>query len=113
MNVSVIKIQTNSLTCEQFIELYQAARWDAPMLFQVEAALTHSFAMFSAYDSDKLIGKVCLISDCGMSFLVKDFIVREEYRGKVVGRCLLEAAETEIRKTLQPDWKVSVELMSL
>lgn len=49
-----------------------------------------------------LIGMVRLIGDGGMTFLMKDFIVRKEYRGMGIWRRFLEAAEAEVRKQLQP-----------
>ena len=99
-----MQIQMGTLIAEQFVELCHAAKWDAPPLLQAKAALTGAFAAFSTYDGEKIIGMVSLAGDGAMTFLVKDLIVREEYRGRGVGRRLMEAAESEIRKHLQPGW---------
>lgn len=105
-------VQTNSLTPELFLELYQSVGWDAPGLEQIERALENSFATFCAYDGEVPVGMARLLGDGGMSFYVKDFAVRPEYQGQGVGRMLMEAMESHITASIRDGWAVSLELIS-
>ena len=66
----MIEIRKNTLTAAEFHVLYTSVGWDAPSMEQIEAALTHSAAVFAAYvtASHQPVGMVRLIGDGGMSF---------------------------------------------
>ena len=83
----MIEIRKNTLTAAEFHVLYTSVGWDAPSMEQIEAALTHSAAVFAAYvtASHQPVGMVRLIGDSGMSFYLKDFAVLPEYQHCGVG----------------------------
>ena len=67
----MIHIEKNTLTAPQFHTLYTAVGWDAPEICQIERALAHSMAVFSAYDDADPscpVGMVRLLGDGGRSF---------------------------------------------
>lgn len=107
-----MKIEINTLTVTQFLHLYRSVGWEPPCEAQVEAALKHTLAAFTAYDGDVPTGMLRLLGDGGMSFYLKDFAVLPSQQGKGTGKALIEAAEAWIRQHIPSDWAVSLELIS-
>lgn len=110
----MIEIRKNTLTAAEFHVLYTSVGWDAPSMEQIEAALTHSAAVFAAYvtASHQPVGMVRLIGDSGMSFYLKDFAVLPEYQHCGVGSRLLEELLRFLRTSIRTDWAVSLECIS-
>ena len=86
-------VSLNTLTPALFLELYRSVGWEPPGLDQIEAALEHTFASFTAYDGSRPVGMVRLLGDGGMSFYLKDFAVLPSCQSRGVGSLLLAAAE--------------------
>lgn len=107
-----MRIEANTLTPTLFLSLYASVGWEPPCATQVEAALAHTLATFTAYEGETPLGMVRLLGDGGMSFYVKDFAVVPDAQGKGVGHTLLEAAEAYILEHIDPGWAVSLELIS-
>lgn len=107
-----MKIQTNTLTTDLFLELYASVGWEPPCIEQVECALQNTVASFVAYDEEKAIGMVRLIGDGGMSFYIKDFAVLPEYQGIGAGKKLLTELQQYISEHMEKEWAVSLELIS-
>lgn len=105
-------VRVNTLNVELFLELYTSVGWEPPCKAQIEKALQNTIATFVAYDGDSAVGMVRLIGDGGMSFYIKDFVVLPVCQGKGVGRSLIEAIESYIRKHIDKEWAVSLELIS-
>ena len=107
-----MKIQTNTLTIDMFLELYTSVGWEPPCREQVERALQNTVASFVAYEKEKAIGMVRLIGDDGMSFYIKDFAVLPQYQGMGVGKKLLTQLQQYISEQIEKEWAVSLELIS-
>ena len=107
-----MRVQVNGLTPELFLELYQSVGWEAPGKEQVEEALRHTLATFTAYDGERPVGMVRLLGDGGMSFYVKDFAVLPSYQSRGVGSLLLESVQQYIRGAIRPGWAGGLELIS-
>ena len=107
-----MEIKINTLTPRLFLELYRSVGWEPPCPEQVAAALQNTMATFTCYDGSTPVGMVRLLGDGGMSFYVKDFAVVPAWQGKGVGTRLLEALERYVAEVKQPDWAVSLELIS-
>lgn len=108
----IMKIQTNTLTTDLFLELYTSVGWEPPCREQVECALQNTTASFVAYEGEKAIGMIRLIGDGGMSFYIKDFAVLPECQGKGVGKKLLSELQQYISEHIDKGWAVSLELIS-
>ena len=107
-----LRVEQDTLCADLFLELYTAVEWEPPCREQVAAALERTLATFTAYDGDHPVGMVRLLGDGGMSFYMKDFAVLPGRQREGVGRFLVEAVESYIRRTVNPDWAVSLELIS-
>ena len=107
-----MEIRKNTLTPDLFLELYASVGWEPPCIEQVETALSHTLATFTAYDDKTPVGMVRLIGDGGMSFYIKDFAVIPSCRSKGVGALILNALENYIKENIAHGWAVSLELIS-
>lgn len=107
-----MRIETNTLTPALFLSLYASVGWEPPSTAQVETALAHTLATFTAYEGETPLGMVRLLGDGGMSFYVKDFAVLPCAQRKGVGHALLKAVEDYILSQITPGWAVSLELIS-
>lgn len=105
-------IEINTLTPDLFLSLYASVGWEPPCKAQVEAALAHTLAAFTANEGETPLGMVRLLGDDGMSFYVKDFAVSPAAQGKGAGTALLKAVEEYILAHITPGWAVSLELIS-
>jgi ribosomal-protein-alanine N-acetyltransferase len=105
-------VKTNALSADTFLELYSSAGWEPPGKEQVETALSHSVATFTAFGGERPVGMARLIGDLGMSFYVKDFAVLPEYRSRGVGRLLMRVLEDFILHSIPEGNAVSLELIS-
>ena len=107
-----MRIEINTLQPDVFLRLYRSVGWEPPGHEQIETALKHSLATFTAYDGDTPLGMARLLGDAGMSFYVKDFAVLPESQRKGVGQLLLDALIAYIRDHKENNWAVSLELIS-
>lgn len=107
-----MKVETNTLTTDLFLELYASVGWEPPCREQVECALQNTMASFVAYEGEKAIGMVRLLGDGGMSFYIKDFAVLPKYQGMGVGKQLLTELQQYILTHIDKEWAVSLELIS-
>ena len=107
-----MKIQTNTLTTDLFLELYTSVGWVPPCREQVKRALQNTVVSFVAYKGEKAIGMVRLIGDGGMSFYIKDFSVLPKYQGMGVGKKLLTELQQYVSEHIEKEWAVSLELIS-
>ena len=103
-----MKVETNTLTTDLFLELYASVGWEPPCREQVECALQNTMASFVAYEGEKAIGMVRLLGDGGMSFYIKDFAVLQKYQGMGVGKQLLTELQQYILTHIDKEWAVSL-----
>lgn len=107
-----MEVSVNTLTPELFLDLYTSVGWEPPGIPQVREALKNTMATFTAYENDNAVGMARLIGDGGMSFYIKDFVVIPAYQSQGIGAILMESMEKYIKEKIEPNWAVSLELIS-
>ena len=79
---------------EAVLHLYQAVGWTnyTHQPEMLEQALSHSLAMYLAFDGEKIVGLIRLIGDGFSSVLVQDLIVLPIYQRQGIGSALMKEA---------------------
>lgn len=107
-----LEICNNELTVDDFIRLFAAAGWGEPPADLTSAAITGSYAVFSARLNGQTVAMARLLGDGAMSFFLKDFVVEPSCQGQGIGRALLTHVENYIASQLKPGWNGYLQLVS-
>ena len=69
----------------------------------VAYGLEHSLFHVTVRDGDELIGMGRVIGDGAITFYIQDVIVREDYRGRGVGKAIMERLMDYVARTATED----------
>ena len=88
---------------EDVLHLYQAVGWtnytyQPDMLKQ---ALSHSLAIYLAFDVEKIVGLIRLVGDGFSSVFVQDLIVLPNYQCQGIGSALMKQALGDFKEAYQ------------
>ena len=88
---------------EDVLHLYQAVGWTnyTDQSEMLEQALSHSLAMYLAFDGEKIVGLIRLIGDGFSSVLVQDLIVLPIYQRQGIGSLLMKEALKDYKDAYQ------------
>ena len=88
---------------EDVLHLYQAVGWTnyTHQPEMLEQALSHSLAMYLAFDGEKIVGLIRLIGDGFSSVLVQDLIVLPIYQRQGIGSALVKEALEDYKDAYQ------------
>ena len=88
---------------EDVLHLYYAVGWTnyTHQPEMLEQALSHSLAMYLAFDGEKIVGLIRLIGDGFSSVLVQDLIVLPIYQRKGIGSALMKEALEDYKDVYQ------------
>ena len=88
---------------EDVLHLYQAVGWTnyTHQPEMLEQALSHSLAMYLAFDGEKIVGLIRLIGDGFSSVLVQDLIVLPIYQRQGIGSALMKEALEDYKDAYQ------------
>lgn len=88
---------------EDVLHLYQDVGWTnyTHQPEMLEQALSHSLAMYLAFDGEKIVGLIRLIGDAFSSVLVQDLIVLPIYQRKGIGSALMKEALEDYKDVYQ------------
>ena len=88
---------------EDVLHLYQAVGWTnyTDQSEMLEQALSHSLAMYLAFDGEKIVGLIRLIGDGFSSVLVQDLIVLPIYQRQGIGSALMKEALEDYKDAYQ------------
>ena len=110
MFVSELVVKHNELTAEQFIELWETVWGGSPSLRQTELAMEHTLFRISVWDGDKIVAMARMIGDLGLSYYIKDVVVRPEYQRRGIGRMMINELLRFINDNGVRGTAISVEL---
>ena len=85
------------------LHLYQAVGWTnythQPQM--LEKSLSHSLAIYLAFDGDAVVGLVRLVGDGFSSIFVQDLIVLPSYQRQGIGSALMKKALEDFKDVYQ------------
>lgn len=103
---------SEDLDSAEFKELYISAGWNCPPDEQIKAAIQGSTKSYIVRHRGKAAAMINWLGDFGMHWFMKDFIVRSEYQGQMIGTLLCRYSENFIRSTMNEYQKVCIDLRS-
>ena len=98
------------MTVEEFVEFFNSVGWKLPARKQMEFAIKNSTKSFVVRHKGIAAATISWLGDYGMHWFMKDFIVRREYQGQMIGTLLYRFSENFIKSTLKDNQKVCVDL---
>ena len=79
---------------------------------QAEACISKAYMIQCVRDDEKAIGVARLLWDGGYIAFLSDVIVDSEYRGRGIGRKLVESCIQKLKNDMKPGYKVKMTLNS-
>ena len=107
----MFEVQKQSLTVEEYIEIYSSVGWELWPKEQIAIALTYSKFTVCVKDDGNAVGMGRFVGD-GIYCDVKDIAVSPSHQGRGVGRMIMEAIITHIRETTPKGYGICVQLIS-
>lgn len=105
-------IISQDLHPQEFRDLFCSARWSSPTMDQIEHAIANSSKSFVIRHNGQAIGMISWLGDYGMHWFLKDFVVHKDFQGKMIGTLLYRFSENAIQSSMQPGWKVCLDVHS-
>ena len=103
---------TDYISPEEYMELRKKVGWTEFPLEQAEACISKAYMIQCVRDDEKAIGVVRLLWDGGYIAFLSDVIVDSEYRGRGIGRKLVESCIQKLKNDMKPGYKVKMTLNS-
>ncbi len=101
---------SQDMTVEEFVELFKSVGWNLPAREQMDLAIKNSTKSFVVRHKGIAAATISWLGDFGMHWFMKDFIVRREYQGQMIGTLLYRFSENFIKSTLKANQKVCIDL---
>ena len=101
---------SEDLTTAEFKELYTSVGWGCPPEEQIDTAIQNSTKLYVVRHCGKAAAMIGWLGDCGMHWFMKDFIVRREYQGQMLGTLLCRYSENFIKSCMKTGGKVCIDL---
>jgi len=86
-----------------FVQLRQTAGWGQITRDDAARALKHSLYGISLYDANELIGMARCVGDGVFNVYIQDVVVKPSWRGKGLGRHMLQTLISHIKPLLPLD----------
>ena len=95
---------------EEFAALISSVGWSKPSMEQMQLAIENSTQSFIVRHKGIPIATINWLGDYGMHWFMKEFIVRKEFQGNMIGRFLYRFSENFIKSKMQTGWKECIDL---
>lgn len=104
-------IEYNKLTFEEYKMLLNDVGWKLPSERLVKISLEKGINVKYVLDS-KTVGMASFVTNGGYAGLIMDVVVLKEYRGKGYGTILIESILNYIKKNLEDNEEMMIQLLS-
>lgn len=104
-------IEYNKLTFEEYKMLLNDVGWKLPSERLVKISLEKGINVKYVLDG-KTVGMASFVTNVGYAGLIMDVVVLKEYRGKGYGTILIESILNYIKKNLENDEEMMIQLLS-
>ncbi len=104
-------IEYNKLTFEEYKMLLNDVGWKLPSERLVKISLEKGINVKYVLDS-KTVGMASFVTNGGYAGLIMDVVVLKKYRGKGYGTILIESILNYIKKNLENDEEMMIQLLS-
>ena len=102
----------HTITKESYNHLRKSAGWQEIEPSQAQTGINNSAFLVAAYDGEKCIGCLRVISDGGFTAIIVDVLVLPDYQQKGTGKYMLSQALLAMQKPLSSGQRVMVNLMA-
>src|SRR5665648_19823 len=102
----------HTITKESYNHLRKSAGWQEIEPSQAQTGINNSAFLVAAYDGEKCIGCLRVISDGGFTAIIVDVLVLPDYQQKGTGQYMLSPALLAMQKPLSSGQRVMVNLMA-
>lgn len=92
-------LKTGKLKVDEYQSLRKTTGWDMLDDKVVKRALENDLFSVCVYDNKAPVGMGRVIGDGAIYFYIQDIIVAPEYKGKGIGKLIMEHVEQYINKT--------------
>ena len=97
--MSTFNVEIRKLKVEEYQTLRKTTGWDMLEDKVVSASLENDLFSLCVYDHEKLIGMGRVVGDGFIYFYIQDIVVTPEYKGRGVGKLIMENVEEYLSKT--------------
>jgi len=101
----------NSITVEDYQLLHKSVGWKILDNAIVKASLDNSHIVLGAYEDDKILGMVRLVSDSATHGLLTDMIVLPQYQRHGVGKELMKELTNRVQEFVNDKDQFLIELV--
>ncbi|MGN0632410.1 MAG: GNAT family N-acetyltransferase [Oscillospiraceae bacterium] len=101
---------SQDISVTEFEALFLSAGWNCPDREQIGLAVANSTKLFIVRKNGEAAAMIGWLGDYGMHWFMKDFVVRSDLRGRLIGTLLYRYSENFIKSTLSENQKVCIDL---
>lgn len=95
---------------EEFAKLFVSVGWNLPVGEQMKLAIEKSTKSFVVRHKGEAVATINWLSDYGMHWFMKEFIISRGYQRQMIGTLLYRFSENFIKSTLRENWKVCIDV---
>ena len=108
----MLEVQRQTLTVEEYTEIYISVGWEPWPKDQIAVALKNSMFKVCVKDNGKPVGMGRLVGD-GVYCDIKDIAVSPSYQGKGIGKMVMDEIIEHIRMSTPKGYGICVQLISM
>ncbi len=104
-------LEENNLTYEEYMDVAASVGWKTSSKRLIEKSLKNSLTV-KYVENGEVIGMARMITDSGYFAFLADVVVKPVHQGKGIGRLMIENLLDRLKKDLEEDESMMVQLLS-